>query len=268
MEGLGTRLVSFQHLSRICTFTLTQDMKGLAELTEEEQLEAAINASLQESRPATRDVSQENGDSDEFISLGSSDDDEMDGCGTSEMEQEVVKAKEKRSSPMHLTTRCNPDFHSNFIRTELRDTAQDQNYFSKSTAKDELSYRKRKSTDECVGMPSRKMSRSSNIQKPQDVAISVPVKGSKQTDDLSRKGKGKGSVVSGQGKGKGKKPVSVEEQLESGTLHKAEVSRILIRLPNGSRLHKAFLSNSPIKVCGKMYHDQPLTCPYHFCYLL
>ena len=42
--------------------------------------------------------------------------------------------------------------------------------------------------------------------------------------------------------------VTVEEQLEIGAVQKEEVSHILFRLPDGSRLQKAFICSHPIKV--------------------
>ena len=47
---------------------------------------------------------------------------------------------------------------------------------------------------------------------------------------------------------------SVEELLESGTIEKHEVSHILFRLPDGSRLQKAFISSHPIKVMGGIFN--------------
>ena len=40
----------------------------------------------------------------------------------------------------------------------------------------------------------------------------------------------------------------VEELLASGDLHKDEVTQILFRLPDGTRLQKSFLSKHPISV--------------------
>ncbi len=41
---------------------------------------------------------------------------------------------------------------------------------------------------------------------------------------------------------------SVEELLASGNIHKDEVTQILFRLPDGTRLQKSFLSKHPISV--------------------
>ncbi|CAI8008085.1 UBX domain-containing protein 7 [Geodia barretti] len=240
----------------------SRDMKTVAELSEKEQLEAAIKASLHESRPETRDFPQENGDSDEFISFDSGDEEEMDQCEPSKMERDVVK--DGAASSIDVTAHPDPEFNSTFAKAQLRDTARDQNYFSASPFKDELlniRYRKRKSSfAECVSMPLKKMPRSSTMQEQQEVKHSgnvVTVKVSELAHSLSCKGKGKSSVS------KGKTPLSVEEQLESGKLLKAEVSRILIRLPNGSRLHKAFLSNSPIKELFSFLSERDIDSTQH-----
>lgn len=80
-------------------------------------------------------------------------------------------------------------------------------------------------------------------------------------------GKGKGRKVN-KGKGKmesGRRPkkhgntimdngddttvsLTIEEQLASGAIHKSEVSQILFRLPDGTRLQKYFLCSSLIRV--------------------
>ena len=222
---------------------ILQDTKRLAEMTEEEQLEAAIKASLHDPIPDSRDYSQQNGDSDDFVSLDSGDEDEMDGCETNQMEHDAVKEDQSSETQCasNMTTDSDTNFHPMFAMNtaQLKDMARNVN----------LPYRKRKSSiGESVSMPSRKMPRGDTFHEVERVEHRAVLIGSEVTMDLSKQGKGKDSVVGSQRKGKDKQSPSIEEQLESGHLHKSEVSRILIRLPNGSRLHKAFLSSTPIKV--------------------
>ena len=42
--------------------------------------------------------------------------------------------------------------------------------------------------------------------------------------------------------------LSVEEQIASGSISKDEVSQIVVRMPDGSRVQKSFVCHHPIKV--------------------
>lgn len=78
---------------------------------------------------------------------------------------------------------------------------------------------------------------------------------------VGRKGR-KGRVSKGKGKagteGEGEEGQAcssecrtVEELLVAGVVRQEEVSQILFRLPDGTRLHKSFLCKEPIRVSSK-----------------
>lgn len=107
--------------------------------------------------------------------------------------------------------------------------------------------------------------------------------GSKQNTDrnetqLPNCTKKKGNRVSKKGKNKAvfaSSGESVEELLAAGTVSKEEVSHILIRLPDGSRVQRAFICDHPIEVhvCGCTLFSEslftsinsfPLTCQNNY----
>lgn len=99
-----------------------------------------------------------------------------------------------------------------------------------------------------------------NIELTRSMSTDNPDVGS--TDRKISNGKGKrGNNSKGKGKAKASETdfvsgdstsnsldVTVEELLESGDIHKDDVTQILFRLPDGTRLQKSFLSKHPISV--------------------
>lgn len=83
---------------------------------------------------------------------------------------------------------------------------------------------------------------------------------SQKTEHTKRRGKGRAGVVVKR-KGMSSVPVtdstdsgklSVEEQLTSGSISKGDVSWIVVRMLDGSRVQKNFICHHPIEVCGCM----------------
>ena len=224
-------------------------------MTEDEQLQAAIKASLQETKPETRDFAQPNGDSDEFLSLCSGEEDETDACRASDMEHDAGKiTSDTLLSPMYTATHSDADVCAMLTQETalFTSSARDRTTLPANDSLIDLQTRKRKCTaDEewyDIGVPSPKMPRSSIFQQASKLVpgdTSTMANSSEFCGNFQIQRKGKGSNLKGKHKATS---VSVEEQLESGRLDKAEVSRIVIRLPNGTRLQKTFLCRSPIKV--------------------
>ena len=83
---------------------------------------------------------------------------------------------------------------------------------------------------------------------------------SQKTERTKRRGKGRAGVVVKR-KGMSSVPVtdstdsgklSIEEQLTSGSISKDDVSWIVVRMLDGSRVQKNFICHHPIEVCGCM----------------
>ena len=228
-------------LHGVCTLFQTTDT--VIERSEEEQLETAIRASLRECRLLKSSHSQQNGDSDEFISLSSGDEDlegdvnvEQDGeplqCRVKVEVEPDSYSKCKYSSMLCNQTRANKaELYSSVIREESRTP---------------LNTRKRKGFNE--DPPSRKFLRRSNFEDP-CLAASRTSAGSNKDQSRTQKGK----ISSNWQKNKQRASAStksVEERLVLGEIQKSDVTQIVIRLPDGTRIQTTFLRSSPIKVSG------------------
>ena len=213
---------------------LTQDEGMPAEMTEEEQLQTAIRVSLERRESHSQDPYQLNGDSDECVSLCSGDEAEAIELGREELDDGSFR--EGTFTRTAAASGADICILSDLKRTNPRGNG------SLST---NMNSRKRKSsTSEDTSVPSQKMAR---FQEP--TFHSQPCHG-----PLGRKGKE--SAATG--------VVAVEEKLRTGELHKDEVSEVVVRLPDGTRLQKAFLGSSPIKVGDQLRSAESLLLLAHF----
>ena len=225
-------------------------------MSEEEQLQAAIRASLREAEPKHSSSCQHDCDSDEFVSL-SSENEEDDGLVAVECDREkegtcttdgLSRLSESVCTDTNLSSNYTLSCHEpSCSRTEL---------ISEPPLEGKHKYlsRKRKSScdNERVSPPLKKMVCRSIANTSDDLwtgrnepAVSG---GSNLSDTTLRPKKGsEGSHKKGKQKA-ASSAVSVEERLKSGELQKADVSQVVIRFPDGTRTQKAFLSNSPIEV--------------------
>ena len=230
-------------------------------MSEEQQLEAAIKASLQDNSNRPRRKHPRT-DSDEFISLSSGDeeDEEEERLSVSVMEHDGGSDRDTTDglSKLHV------EHTSHYSEAALSSTSTTNtcstvsiggcSTTSYTTVSEHLQSRKRKSLcndgDEFTS-PVRKMPRSGTANLHEDTCIQTAGSESSALDTVELKPK-KGAVSS-QRKGKQKAPsstsiVTVEEKLQSGELQKVDVSQVVIRLPDGVRIQKAFLCNNPIMV--------------------
>ena len=230
-------------------------------LSEESQLEAAIKASLQEVCPQATDrqtiVFSDDSDVD-YITF--SPDEETDTLIHSSQERDNTLTGAKtigqpsqasggisndgRTTDPASLYNYEDDIHIVKSRKRLSDNKDDQNC-----------PRKKARTDVdpmCVAIDNMELTQSV----PNESLVTKDSMDSRMLNGKGRKGK------KGKGKGKAKAeetdPVSrgkcddtmhsVEELLASGDICKDEVSQILFRLPDGTRLQKCFLSKHPISV--------------------
>ena len=251
----------------------------MTDMSEEQQMEAAIRASLQSTAPKTAHR-HDTADSDDFVSLSS---DDEEGEGVSEMEQDGGTSESLVRTGLSSSSRCREVDSGSRHPLATRGTLFRANHTTSSSDggtahhlgnnHDHLT-RKRKSAgddfiDSC-GPPLKKVLRSDATETHLHVKTraagrnsGVPRATLPTTTDLTRselrpeKGavcsrrKGKQRVESASGAVSSSAAVtvvSVEERLASGELQRADVARLVIRLPDGTRVQKAFLSSSPIEV--------------------
>jgi hypothetical protein len=234
---------------------------GIAEMSEEQQLEAAIRASLQ-CKPK-RCNHEHNVDSDEFVSLSSGDEEEEEGVAVSEMEEGDGESTDGlTTSELASKTGFTGEGLSLFSATNTTvanrtSSSSGSRHFTVASEDNHrhsnTSSRKRKSSgDDNSSLPVKKMARSAvtnshNVLQTEGTqSCELPnLKNSELTRNELRQEKGS---VSSRRKGKQRlTTVSVEERLKSGELQRVDVSQVVIRLPDGVRIQKAFLCNSPIE---------------------
>lgn len=230
-------------------------------MSEEQQLEAAIKASLRESVHKSSRKHRIT-DSDDFVSL-SSEEEEEESLSMSVMEHDGGSDRDTTDGLTkleHSSHYSEADLRSRSTTTNTYSTVSVGNSASSSTVSENnckhLQSRKRKSagrdTDEFIS-PVRKMPRSNTSSSCEDTRIQTTGSESSASEGVSlsqhqlRPGKG---ASNSRRKGKQKAPssVTVEDKLQSGQLQKVDVTQVVIRLPDGVRIQKAFLCNKPIMV--------------------
>ncbi len=252
--------------------------------SEESQLEAAIRASLEELQPANNKIiifssdDEEDGGGVEMERGGSEDDLKWTGSDGSDMDADVVE--------VHQGVTGNPMLRESTRRRDAIPAAttgrltsrggklSDNSGQTPSVSRPKLNMdvklkpcsvdinpvnstsRKRfsSSDDELPRKAMRMYSLKSepppqtNHHKSQDATDDVTLVA--PTLSLSRGKKGQNGGRKGKGRAKEvvSNDLSIEEQLTSGSVKKEDVSHIVIRLPEGNRVQKAFLCHQPIQV--------------------
>lgn len=238
----------------MCNYLWLQN--SVINLSEESQLEAAIKASLQEVCPQAteRQTIVFSDDSDvDYISVS------PDGETDSQETISTLPGAKTIGQPSQAPGGIDGDDRTK----DSADPASSYNYDYKTHIKS----RKRLSSNNEGDQDCPRKKAHTDVD-PMCVAIDnmeltqlVPSEGlvlKHSVDNRIFNGKGrKGKKGKGKGKAKAEEtdPVSrenyvdtVEELLASGDIHKDEVSQILFRLPDGTRLQKCFLSKHPISV--------------------
>lgn len=223
--------------------------KVIINLSEESQLEAAIKASLEESVPDNHTLTFSDDSDTDYLSLSPLNNKHHTGV------QSIGKSSR------------HPEGVSNDNRTGvvMVEAAQERNGVNNcksrkrpSNGDDDTELRRKKKMRSdldpvCAGIDSMELTRG------RDGGDSG---GDKLVNGKGRKGKGS------KGKGKAKRSRvpcasvpdesggddaetrrTVEELLASGDVHKDQVTQILFRLPDGTRLQKSFLCTHPVEVC-------------------
>lgn len=232
--------------------------KSIVNLSEESQLEAAITASLQESEP-------NNSDTPTLIFSDDSDTECLSPDRRTEDPQRTVRSVGKSS------------LHTEEMKSGDRDTeaATGFNGVTCSTTAGTSKTRKRPSNNVgsewsgkrrrmdmdpvCSAMDSIELTRSLSEEESLVRKKPLNVKGKR-----AKRGEGKGKGKAGGGCGQeagvstpedccSMRGCCVEDLLAAGDIHKEDVSLILFRLPDGTRLQKTFLSNHPIRVSPSMH---------------
>lgn len=233
------------------------------ELSEQSQLEAAIQASLHDCQASTNAVkksskyelvfSESESDENDVISLSSdakSDVDETDGgwmgTSTKEADSSVVADSpvmvsvdadcEVRVKPVDICDN-DPLLQRGNEEPRSKQTVNRKRNSSQSSLESEhprkiLKASSSKMSDYSLGRSQRVKSKRSR----DPVVKQSPKKNHEQSQTLITINNNSTN--------------SVEELLKSGSIRSHEVSHILFRLPDGSRLQKAFICSHPIKVIG------------------
>lgn len=240
-------------------------------MSEEQQLEAAIKASLQDRSNKPRGKHPRT-DSDDFVSLSSGDEEEEDDerLSFSVMEHDGGTDRDttdglSKLHVQHTSYSSEAGLSSRSTTNTCSTVSIGGSNTTYSMVSEHLQSRKRKSVcndaDEFTS-PVRKMPRSGPANSYEGTCVQTAGSESSALDTVELKPQ-KGAVSS-QRKGKQKASsstslVTVEDKLKSGELQKVDVSQVVIRLPDGVRIQKAFLCNKPIMVSNWVYYASQRT---------
>lgn len=219
-------------------------------MSEQTQLEAAIRASLDDIDNGPLVISSENSDT-EHVSL-SSDDDTDNPAKLQETTPRIVKSLGQSSqADSKMEAKHSVILPSHAINRKRVSAVNDN---------DDVGCVKRARTDlepMCNAINNIELENSLPKDSPDsDVRVNTHDRSMKSSS--SRRGKAR-TGSGGNGSASTSDPLmnnssaivteeTPEEQLTSGRIHKDDVSHILFRLPDGSRLHKSFLSTDLIRV--------------------
>lgn len=231
--------------------------KSIINLSEESQLEAAITASLQESEPQNSDnhtiIFSDDSDTD-YISLSPGRKTEDPPCSLSDVRsvgKSSLHTEEMNSNDRNGTEAANC---FNGVACSSADNKSNKTRKRPSNNVDGGWSGKKRRTDVdpvCTAMDNIELTRS--LSEEESVVPKKPVNGKGR----AKGGKGKGKAGGGHQRGAATivsmsedtmRGCSVEELLTAGDICKGDISIILFRLPDGTRLQKTFLSNHPIRV--------------------
>lgn len=262
---------------------VTPNSASLVDESEESQLEAAIRASLEQaqatssSQPLTFTISDSE---DEYYCRSSDMEAESDACcvvphcGTLE-----TKSWEETDSVTVLssTNMCNNRIAEGSSHVAVHQSGAVNSQVSPQIRVKDCTVditpvvvdkpsRKRKASGVELHVP-RKALREDHLESVQQTVL--------QTDEstLSRQTRAQKGRRSNASKGKGKAKVensesavvvdSAEDQLASGAIGMESVTQLLIRLPDGSRLQKAFICHHPIQELFQFLELQGLNFAEH-----
>lgn len=251
---------------------------SVVELSEQSQLEAAIQASLQDCQSSANAVnrsskyelvfSESESDENDVISLSSDakfDVDEADGgwMGTTDVDlhsdsdtQAHTSSKEVESSvvadsPVMVSVAADSEVRVKPIYIHDNDPLL-QRDSGESRPKQTMNRKRNSSQTSLESEHPRKVLRASSSKMSEcSLGRLQRVKSKRSRDPVAKQSPKKNSeqsqnstTVNNNGAN------SVEELLKCGSIGNHEVSYILFRLPDGSRLQKAFICSHPIKVTG------------------
>lgn len=249
---------------------------SVVELSEQSQLEAAIQASLQDCQASANAVnrsskyelvfSESESDENDVISLSSdarSDVDETDGgwMGTTDVDLHSDSDIQAHTSSKgvepyvvadsSVMVSIDADSEVRMKPVDIHDNdplLQRDNEESKS--KQTRNRKRTSSQTSLVSEHPRKLLRASTSKMSESSSGRLPRVKSKRSRDPVAKESPKENIEQSQTSTtvNNSDTNSVEELLRSGSIGNYEVSRILFRLPDGSRLQKAFICSHPIKV--------------------
>lgn len=239
--------------------------------TEESQLEAAIRASLEQLQPASNALTfssdeEMGGVSDSEFFLIGSDGSEMDAEEVDHGPMNAVGSRESgRDEQTSESTTANLVGRVTW-KGEQRSNASGQTSKSNTDSKQRSPAvgvhplnstamargRKRYSTGSEDDLPRKALRVYSPTEElaPHSNHLTSRQGAGKEPASVAAAPKGRTGGRKGKGKAKETKSLSVEEQLESGAIRKEDVAHVLIRLPEGERVQKAFLRLHPVQVCG------------------
>lgn len=227
-------MLNCRHL-HACLLSL---QKSVLNLSEESQLEAAIKASLLESKPHNADnhtlVFSDDSDTD-YITLSPDKREKM----TVDSGVRSVGKSSAHTEGVSSGGRSGKVESANGVATRMtRKRASNETDGEWARGK-----RMRTNIDPvCVAIDNIELTHEDGLGESR-VAINGRGKGGRR-----RKGKGKAKSCNIP-EPTSKDCRSVEEMLAAGSISKEDVSLILFRLPDGTRLQKSFLCNHPVQVC-------------------
>jgi len=230
--------------------------------SEQSQLEAAIQASLEELSHRTAIVVTSDSSDNELL-LSTSDDDEMGVALTRAMTRSraVVRSQGKSSSRSEVA--ASERIH---VASLLNSEGSRKRRSNELTEEGGGSAKKKTRTNlepMCDAINNIELNRLMSVETKED-DVEPFTDSTKDGRGGAKKGRGKGGhrskrksagsgttgLSSDESAGKVSSPQKPDpgDLLQSGSLQKEQVSQILFRMPDGSRLHKTFMSSSPVQV--------------------
>ena len=246
------------------TFFAFLSQGSIINKSEESQLEAAIQASLEDANHHTAVVITSDSSDNELL-LSTSEDDEK-GVALAKAvtrSRAVVQSQGKSSNGGRGATTANERAHAVPLLTSGGSRKRHSNELPEE---DGAIGKKKPRTDlepVCDAINNIELDRLMSVETKEDDLEAFP-DSAKGRRGGAKRGRGKGgrrgkgksgsSATAGLSSDESAGKVSSPEKpdpddlLQSGRLQKEQVSRILFRLPDGSRLYKTFMSSSPVQV--------------------
>lgn len=252
------------------------------ELSEQSQLEAAIQASLHDCQASTNAVkkyelvfSESESDENEVISLSSDANGDMDETdrgwmGTTDVDlhsdNDTQPHKEADSADSPVMVSVDADCEVRLKPIDIRDNDA---LLQRASEESRLKNRKRNSSQSSLESehPRKVLRANSSNMSDYSGERSQWIKSKRSKDPMVKQSPQKNyeqsqTLITINNNSTN----SVEELLKSGSVGNHEVSHILFRLPDGSRLQKAFICSHPIKVIQSPY-DSVCKSHINFIYL-